>query len=451
MEDHQQAHIIDVLADYRERLESARMDLCGELDEDGVPTDPIARRMLAVEARMLDVQKFLAEDLELQRPGLRKTREQRQAERRRRKVERIASGNRFGRPQLPRPRRPHPVRRWRELTTPRLGRLRHHAPLPLRVPTSYFTAEPPRPAPTISIVTPSYEQGQFLERTLYSVVSQNYPALEYVVQDGGSRDASKEIIKRFAPSLNHWASERDDGQADALNRGFAHTSGEIMAYLNSDDLLLPGALAFVASYFAAHPEVDVIYGNRLIIDERDRQVGIWVMPPHDDEELTVIDFVPQETLFWRRSAWEAAGDKIDADMRFALDWDLLLRMRESGARMVRLPRFLGAFRTHEDQKTITWNDQCLIECDALRRRVHGRGMSHEEAVARAASYMRRSVLYHMLARIRMRATLRRSYVRTRPIEPWLRASDLRSREEKLETAAPPHERQPAAHASRDAS
>ncbi len=314
----------------------------------------------------------------------------------------------------------HLIRRLRDMTRPRLGILRHHPPVPLVVPTSYFTADPPRPAPTISIVTPSFEQGHFLERTLYSVINQNYPALEYVVQDGGSTDDTIEVLRRYAPSLKHWISEPDDGQGDAINRGFAHTSGEIMAYLNSDDLLLPGSLAYVASYFAAHPNVDAIYGNRMMIDEHDGHIGSLILPAHDDEELTYLDFVPQETLFWRRAAWEAAGGQIDASLRFAVDWDLLLRLRESGAKIVRLPRFLGAFRVHSEQKTAAWYDDCLIECDTLRRRVHGRSISHDEAVARATPYMRRHVPHHLWQRLKMRLPLRRQPVRTLPLEPRFR-------------------------------
>jgi hypothetical protein len=277
-----------VLKDYRERLETARKDLSPDLDEHGIPVHPIGARLLAVEARMLDVENALRADLEaLERPKL--------------------------------------ADRLRDLTKPRLGRLQHHPPKPLRVPNRYFAVDPPRPAPTISIVTPSYCQGNFLERTLYSVLNQNYPALEYVVQDGGSTDESETVLRRYEASLARWASEPDDGQADAINRGFAHTSGEIMGYLNSDDLLLPGSLAYVGRYFASHPEVDVIYGHRLIIDEHDRQIGSWVLPPHDDEELALLDFVPQETLFWRRGAWEAAGGRTDVSLRFAIDWDLLLR------------------------------------------------------------------------------------------------------------------------------
>jgi hypothetical protein len=343
MESHEQGHIVEVLRDYRERLESARKDLSTDLNEHGIPTDPTAAQMLAVEARMLDIEHFLVDDLETI-----KHRE-----------------------------RHNPVRRIRELTRPRLGLLHHHPPVPLRVPTGYFTTDAPQPAPTISIVTPSFGQGHFLERTLYSVVNQNYPALEYVVQDGGSTDDTVEILRRYESSLTNWSSEPDGGQGDAINRGFAQTSGEIMAYLNSDDLLLPGALAYVAGYFAAHPEIDVVYGHRVMIDEHDRQIGSWVMPAHDDQVLTLLDFVPQETLFWRRTAWEAAGGQIDPSLRFAIDWDLLLRLHDSGAKMVRLPRVLGAFRVHDEQKTAIWNDQCLIECDALRRRVHGRAISHD--------------------------------------------------------------------------
>ena len=387
MKSYQQRYIADELGEYRRRLEATRNDLDPTLDEHGQPADPICARMVKIEGRMLEIEHFLEDDLKT-----------------------VKRRERF-----------HLIQRLRELTRPRLGILHHHPPVPLTVPTSYFTTDAPQPAPTISIVTPSFRQGHFLERTLYSVVNQNYPALEYVVQDGGSTDSSVEVLRRYENSLKHWASEPDDGQGDAINRGFAHTSGEIMAYLNADDLLLPGALAYVAGYFAAHPDVDLVYGHRAIIDEHDGLIGTWLLPRHDDYELTLLDFVPQETMFWRRSAWEAAGGQIDASLDFAVDWDLLLRLRDSGAKMVRLPRVLGAFRVHSEQKTSTWYDQCLNECDALRRRVHGRAISHDEAVARATPYMRRHVPYHLWHRLKMRLPLRRQPVRTLPLEPWFRA------------------------------
>src|SRR5207302_369335 len=139
--------------------------------------------------------------------------------------------------------------------------------------------------------------------------------------------------------------------ANGLNVGFEHATGEIMAYLNSDDVLLPGALNYVANYFREHPEVDVVYGHRVVIDEYDQEIGRWVLPGHDDEVLSWADYVPQETLFWRRRIWEDAGGMIDESFRFAIDWDLLIRFRDAGARMARLPRFLGGFRVHPHQKT----------------------------------------------------------------------------------------------------
>jgi carbamoyltransferase len=397
LELHEQRHIVEVLGDYRERLESARKDLSPDLDEHGIPVHPIGARMLAVEARMLDVENALLADLQALERGAFEPRQ------------------RLSRQRL------SPLERLRALTRPHIGWLHHHHPRPLLVPTRYFTTDPPQPAPRISIVTPSFGQGRFLERTLYSVVNQNYPALEYVVQDGGSTDDTIEVLRRYEGALSRWVSEPDDGQGDAINRGFAHTSGEIMAYLNSDDLLLPGSLAYVAGYFAAHPDVDVVYGQRVMIDEHDRQIGSWVLPSHDDEELTLLDFVPQETLFWRRSAWQAAGGQIDPNLRFAIDWDLLLRLRDSGAKIVRLPRFLGAFRVHDQQKTSMWNDLCLIECDTLRRRVHGRAISHDEAVARVAPYMRRHVAHNVWHHLKARLPQQRQPVRTLPLEPWLRA------------------------------
>jgi GT2 family glycosyltransferase len=289
--------------------------------------------------------------------------------------------------------------RLRGLTVPKIGRLRHYPPRPLRVPQAYMRTSAPPDAPRMSIVTPSYQHGRYVERTIFSVVSQQYPDLEYVVQDGGSTDGTLDVLQRFDGKLSGWVSEPDVGQADAINRGFSRTTGEIMAWLNSDDLLLPGALAYVGRYFARHPEVDVVYGNRRLIDEDDGEIGIWVLPKHDDLMLTNVDYVPQETLFWRRRVWELAGGRMDPGFHYALDWDLLLRFREVGAKIVRLPRFLGAFRVHDEQKTTAQETVGAAECARLRQRVHGRPVSHEEAVAQTVSYLRRHLLVHARRRL----------------------------------------------------
>jgi hypothetical protein len=261
---------------------------------------------------------------------------------------------------------------------PALGLDPQYAPRPLRVPCRYLAARPPRPAPRISIVTPSFNQGAFIEQTICSVLSQGYPNLEYVVRDGGSTDGTTEALERYRPRLTRVVSEPDGGQADAINKGFAQCSGEIMAYLNSDDLLLPGALAHVASFFARHPEVDAVYGHRVVIDAHSRDIGMWVLPAHRDWVVKLQDFIPQETLFWRRSAWELAGALFDTNLRCAIDWDFLLRLVNRQARLVRLPRFLGAFRSHPAQKTTAHAKTALAEAAHLRARQHGRELQTDE-------------------------------------------------------------------------
>jgi glycosyltransferase involved in cell wall biosynthesis len=211
---------------------------------------------------------------------------------------------------------------------------------------------------------------------MLSVLNQHYPNLLYVVQDGASRDRSVEIISKYASRLRHWASEADNGQADAVRRGFSHIEPElapddVMAWFNSDDLLAPRALRFVASYFASKPDVDVVYGHRIIIDDSDREIGRWIMPRHEEDSIEWIDYVPQETLFWRKRAWDRAGG-IDPSFQFALDWDLLARFRQAGCKIVRLPYFLGCFRVHAQQKTMqAIHTTGAAEMSRIRSRFHG--------------------------------------------------------------------------------
>ncbi len=339
-------------------------------------------------------------------------------------------------PNAPKPRW-SPRARLRFWTRPRIGTLHHYDPRPLTVPAKYVVTRPPDPAPTISIVIPSYQQGRYLARTLYSVLNQKYPALEFVIQDGGSSDETLDVINRFDPALSLWRSEPDDGQGDAINRGFRETTGEIMAWLNADDLLLPGSLAFVASYFAAHPEVDVVYGNRIMIDEHDGQIGTWVLPAHEDRVLGLADYVPQETLFWRRRIWEAAGGYVDPRFAYALDWDLLIRLRSAGAKMVRLPRFLGAFRVHAAQKTTADSSTGTIECDLIRRRLHGRSMTGREIFQEMKIYLVKHMLADMRQRVSGRLSIRRVAVQTAPTDDDLRRSITYDRALRLASHAEP--------------
>jgi glycosyltransferase involved in cell wall biosynthesis len=252
-------------------------------------------------------------------------------------------------------------------------------------------------------VTPSFGQGHFIEATLLSVINQEYPQLDYIVQDGGSTDATVDVLKRYADRLSGWTSAPDQGQAHAINLGFARTQGAIMAWLNSDDLLLPGALAYVADFFDRHPEVDVLYGNRIMIDKNGQEIGRWILPGHDANALRWADYVPQETLFWRRALWERVGGQLDESFQFAMDWDLLIRFQEAGARFAHVPRFLGAFRVHEAQKTSDAIHQTgQVEMDRIRARLWGQIPAPARIRAKLAPFMIRHVLADLRHRISTR-------------------------------------------------
>ncbi len=205
--------------------------------------------------------------------------------------------------------------------------------------------------PRISIVVPSYNQGQFIEQTLKSIIDQAYPNLELIVVDGQSTDNTVEVIKRYAQHIKWWVSELDEGQASAINKGMSHATGEILAWLNSDDCLVPGALFRVADQFNLSEDTDVVYGHRVLINEAGEDVGKWVMPSHRKFILTYADFIPQETMFWRADLWQRIGGSLDESFRFAMDWELIRRFVDADAKFKLLPVFLGQFRMHEMQKT----------------------------------------------------------------------------------------------------
>lgn len=283
--------------------------------------------------------------------------------------------------------------RSRAFLTPRLGKLHLYPPRPLRVPDSYHTTSlNQKKCLPISLVTPSFLSGCYIEDTIKSVVEQNYQALEYSIQDGGSDDETVSVIRRYEDKLHRWESRPDKGQAHAINLGFAKTRGEVMAWLNADDLLLPGALNYIESFFRANPQVDVVYGHRVLINAENQEIGRWILPPHCRHTITWHDFIPQETLFWRRSIWEKAGGQIDVTMQFAMDWELIMRFRQVGANFVRLPRFTGAFRVHPDMKSIKdVNTVGVEEMDMLRKRYRDHDVDDKQLEKHIRSYLR----YHL--------------------------------------------------------
>lgn len=288
---------------------------------------------------------------------------------------------------------PGPIQRaTRSVFRSRLFQLKQHDPRPprLSVLPSGSNAEL-----SIGVVTPNYNTAEYLERTIESVVGQEFPLLQYVVQDGNSNDGSVEIVRRHADRLHAWDSSPDTGQTQAINRGMRRIDTDIMAYLNSDDVLLPGSLSFVSEYFRDHPDVDVIYGHRLIIDGQDHEIGRWVLPPHDSRAIAFVDYIPQETMFWRRRAWQAVGSSLDETFQFAMDWDLILRFRAAGMNFVRVPRFLGAFRVIETQKTqVLLETLGTTEMNRLRKRELGRVPSSRETRRAVRPYRLRQWVQH---------------------------------------------------------
>jgi len=294
------------------------------------------------------------------------------------------------------------MKRMKQLVSPRLGDLVQYAHTPKNITKMKRVSLLDESTPlVISIVTPSFSQGGFIERTLLSVLEQNYPNLEYFVQDGGSTDNTQAILKEYNEKLSGWKSENDSGQSQAINRGFDRTSGEIMAWLNSDDLLLPNTLAIISNYFQTHPDIDVVYGNRLLIDENDMEIGRWLLPGHSDTALSWADYIPQETLFWRRSIWEKAGGEIDESFRFAMDWDLLTRFRNSGAKFSHIPIFLGAFRIHQAQKTsAAISDIGYQEMDKIRERELGKLPAANEINKAVLPFLLRHIAIDIVFRLK---------------------------------------------------
>lgn len=204
--------------------------------------------------------------------------------------------------------------------------------------------------PRLSVVVPSFNQGQFIERTIQSLIDQNYPNLEIIVMDGGSTDETLPIIDRYREHIFHVESGPDGGQAAAIARGFSLAKGDFISWLNSDDTYNPGALLAIGRYLASHPNVKFLYGNTRVIDADDRQlsfkrsVKFW-LPVMKYAYLTV----PQMSAFWSRELYVRAGG-MDQSLRFCMDYDLFVRMSQICAPR-RINETIGNFRIHGASKT----------------------------------------------------------------------------------------------------
>jgi len=224
----------------------------------------------------------------------------------------------------------------------------------------------------ISMVTPSYQQGAFLEEAMRSILDQGYPELEYIVADGGSTDGSVDIIRKYADRLHWWVSERDGGQFDAINKGFSHSTGEVMGWLNSDDKLTPWCLSIVAEIFSTLPEVQWITTLAQIRwDVQGRAVRCLPQRGFSRAGFLAGEYLPrpgsfapcfiqQESTFWRRSLWERAGGSVGTNFSQAGDFDLWARFYQH-AELYGVDAPLGGFRYYGDQKTGAGHERYVDE------------------------------------------------------------------------------------------
>jgi len=228
--------------------------------------------------------------------------------------------------------------------------------------------------PKVSIIMPSFNQGRFLEASIQSVLAQDYPNLEYIVVDGGSKDESVEIIRKYQDHLDWWVSEKDKGHADALNKGFSHATGEILAWLNSDDIYFPNAVSEAVAVLTSQPEVGMVYADAELIDDSGVTVGRFGSKQTSYRQmLRGSVHIPQATTFIRADVWRQVGP-LDLSLFFSFDYDLWVKIAKA-SQVLYVPKLWAKFRIHSSGKTIVNDDRCYPDMLRVLEREGGGWLS----------------------------------------------------------------------------
>jgi len=222
--------------------------------------------------------------------------------------------------------------------------------------------------PLVSIVTPSFNMGRYIDETILSVLEQDYPNIEYLVMDGGSTDGTLDILKRYQGRLQY-VSEPDRGQTDAINKGFQRTRGSIFTFLNADDTLLPGAVTTAVAALRENPDAGVIYGDAWFIDENGARISAYPVEPFAAEKLARRCFICQPAAFMRREVFASSG-MLDPELHFGLDYDLWIRVAQRYS-MKKIEGFLATSRLHQASKTVNDMDKMFTNTIQILRRYYG--------------------------------------------------------------------------------
>ncbi len=241
--------------------------------------------------------------------------------------------------------------------------------------------------PLVSIITPSFNQARYLEATIQSVLEQDYPRIEYIIVDGGSTDGSVDVIKKYEGRLAWWVSEQDKGQTDAINKGFNRASGEILAWINSDDTYNPGAVRAAVNFLIQNPEVAMVYADCDFINEQGGVIGKFKSAQTDLRRLREgYVHIPQQTMFFRANYWKELGP-LDPSFYFAMDYDLWTRIAAHAPIKYLAGQTWANFRIHTSGKTTSADDRCWPEM----LRVHYRDGGGFFSVIVAKYYLRKII------------------------------------------------------------